>query len=123
MGPNGSGKTTILKLIATLTVPTSGRIEVLGIDAVREPAKVRRLLGLGLADDRSFYYRLSARANLEFFGALGGLRGKRLRERIVHCARLFDVDRDLDRLYGTFSTGMRHRLALARALLSDGAVL
>jgi ABC-type multidrug transport system ATPase subunit len=66
---------------------------------------------------------LSARANLEFFGGLGGLWGKRLRDRIVYCARLFDLESDLDRLYGTFSTGMRHRLALARALLSDGAVL
>ena len=123
LGENGSGKTTILKMIASLTLPSAGTIEVLGVDAVREGSRVRTLLGLGVADDRSFYYRLTARANLDFFGSLLGVRGKALRERIEYCAEIFGLHRDLDRLYGGFSTGMRHRLALARALLADAPIL
>ncbi len=123
LGENGSGKTTILKMIASLTFPTAGAIEVLGVDVVKDARRVRSMLGLGIADDRSFYYRLTARANLEFFGSLAGLRGKALQHRIGGCAEMFGLHRDLDRLYGSFSTGMRHRLALARALLSDAPIL
>ncbi|MHB8146349.1 MAG: ABC transporter ATP-binding protein [Vulcanimicrobiaceae bacterium] len=123
VGSNGAGKTTLLKMLATLTIPSHGDIQVDGIDARREPQRVRRLLGVALADDRSFYYRLSGRQNLEFFGNLAGLRGRALAARIDIVVDQVDLAGSIDRHYATYSTGMRHRLVMARALLGDAPIL
>ena len=82
LGPNGAGKSTILRIIAGLVIADSGTVRVDGIDTRSVPLAVRRKVSLCCTDDRSFYYRLSARRNLEYFGALAGLYGARLRERI-----------------------------------------
>jgi len=123
VGANGAGKTTLLKMLATLTIPSHGEILVDGIDARREPQRVRRLIGVALADDRSFYYRLSGRQNLEFFGNLAGLRGRALAARIDTVVDRVDLAESIDRHYATYSTGMRHRLVMARALLGDAPIL
>jgi len=123
VGANGAGKTTLLKMLATLTIPSHGEILIDGIDARREPQRVRRLIGVALADDRSFYYRLSGRQNLEFFGNLAGLRGRALAARIDTVVDRVDLAESIDRHYATYSTGMRHRLVMARALLGDAPIL
>ncbi len=123
LGPNGAGKSTLLKLLATLTVPESGRMTIDGIDVLRDPIAAKRRIGLCTSDERSFYFRLSARQNLEFFGALVGLSGKHLRRRIDECIDLVDLREFLDSRFGGFSSGMKVRLTMARALLADPAIL
>jgi len=123
LGPNGAGKSTLLKLLATLTIADSGRMTIDGIDVQRDPLAAKRRIGLCTSDERSFYFRLSARQNMEFFGALMGLSGKYLRKRIDECIELVDLREYLDQRFGGYSSGMRVRLAVARALLADPAIL
>ncbi|GAC1305518.1 MAG: ABC transporter ATP-binding protein [Vulcanimicrobiaceae bacterium] len=123
LGPNGAGKTTLLKSIATLLVPDRGRIAIEGIDTVADPIAAKRKIGLSLGEERSFYHRLSARENLEFFGALVGVARERLARRIGEVARIVDLVADLDRDVRTYSSGMRARLGVARALLADPEIV
>ncbi len=123
LGPNGAGKSTLLKLLATLTVPDRGRMTIDGIDVAAEPLEAKRRIALCTSDERSFYFRLTARQNLEFFGALMGLSGANLRRRIEECVALVDLSGHLDRRFGGFSSGMRVRLTVARALLADPAIM
>ena len=126
LGENGAGKSTILQMLSGLTTPDAGTIRVAGIDGSASAAascEVRSRIGLCTAEERSFYYRLSARANLNFFGTLGGLHGCALKQRVDIVARFVDLREQLDRNFETFSSGMRQRLAIARALLTDPPVL
>ena len=123
LGPNGAGKSTLLKLLATLTVPDRGRMTIDGIDVAAEPLEAKRRIALCASDERSFYFRLTARQNLEFFGALVGLSGRNLLKRIDECIERVDLTSHLDRRLGGFSSGMRVRLTVARALLGDPSVL
>ena len=123
LGPNGAGKSTLVKLLSTLTVPDRGRMMLDGIDVQRDPIKAKSRIGLCTSDERSFYFRLSARQNMEFFGALMGLSGRFLRRRIDECVDLVDLREHLDQRFGGFSSGMKVRLTLARALLADPAIL
>jgi ABC-2 type transport system ATP-binding protein len=123
LGANGAGKSTVLRMLAGLVLPDTGQIVVDGIDALTHPVKMRRHIGLCTGEERSFYYRLTARNNLRYFGALAGLAHEKLDERIREVARTVDLSADLDRRYDQFSAGMRQRLAFARALLADPDVL
>jgi ABC-2 type transport system ATP-binding protein len=122
VGPNGAGKTTLIRIIAGLLDPDSGRVLVDGHDPAMDPAAASRALGLVLADDRSLYWRLTGRQNLEFHAALFGLSRREASARATELlagAGLADRDR---RVFG-YSTGMRARLAIARALVHDPRVL
>ncbi|HEY4440238.1 MAG TPA: ABC transporter ATP-binding protein, partial [Candidatus Elarobacter sp.] len=123
LGPNGAGKSTLLKLLSTLTVADRGRMTIDGIDVAQRPLEAKRRIALCTSDERSFYFRLTARQNLEFFGALMGLSGAHLRQRIAECVELVDLTPYLDQRFGGFSSGMRVRLTVARALLADPAIL
>ena len=72
LGPNGAGKSTLLRILATTLLPDSGTVIVGGKDVETDPKAARRRLGYLLTDERSWYWRVSGRANLEFFGALPG---------------------------------------------------
>ncbi|MBC5825231.1 MAG: ABC transporter ATP-binding protein [Candidatus Eremiobacteraeota bacterium] len=123
LGPNGAGKTTLLKVLATLAIPDRGAIVVDGIDAATDALGVKARIGLCTSEERSFYFRLSARENLTFFGAMVGLHGKPLERRIKEVVEVVDLEADLDRRFDGYSSGMRQRLTLARALLSDPEIL
>lgn len=123
LGANGAGKSTVLRMLAGLVLPDTGHIEIEGVDALAEPLRVRRHVGLCTGDERSFYYRLTARSNLEYFGTLAGLSRRELPGRIEMVARAVDLYRDLDRRFDQFSAGMRQRLSFARALIADPDVL
>jgi ABC-2 type transport system ATP-binding protein len=123
MGPNGAGKTTLLEVVATLIEPTTGSVHVCGADVRRRPSAVRRLLAYSGAVGQGFYARLPAAWNLEFFGVLNDIPradARRLtaewlaRVGLAHAGAV-PVER--------FSEGMRQRLGLARALMSDPSVL
>jgi ABC-2 type transport system ATP-binding protein len=123
LGPNGAGKTTLLRVISTLLVVSAGRVRVCGIDALREPREVRRRIGVVLGGERSLYWRLTGRENLWYAAALHGLPGSVARERAAALLALVALADRADDLVERYSTGMRLRLALARALLHDPAVL
>ena len=82
LGPNGAGKTTLLKVLSTLVRPTSGEVKIFGYDLDRDEEKIKERIGLVYSDERSFYWRLSGRENLRFYGSLLGLHGKKIETRL-----------------------------------------
>jgi len=123
LGPNGAGKTTLFKMLATLVVPDAGRATVMGRDVVREAAAVRRLLAPVTADERSLHWRLSARENLRVYAALHGLDAREARARIGESLEIVGLVETGAQLVGTFSSGMKQRLLIARALVARPQVL
>ena len=123
LGPNGAGKTTLIKMLCTLILPSEGRALVCGRDIVADAAAVRPLIGLVDCQERSFFWRLSGRQNLQFFAALYGLRDTRADERINELLALVGLSNHAERRFMGYSTGMRQRLAVARGLLSMPRVI
>lgn len=123
LGPNGAGKTTTLRMLATLLEPTSGEARVLGIDVRERPREVRARLGAMLSGERSLYWKLTARENLEYFAALYHVPPRETRARIDAALAGVDLADRADDYVERYSTGMRQRLALARALLPDPPLL
>lgn len=123
LGPNGAGKTTLFKMLATLVTPDSGEVTVFGRDAMRETTAVRGLVAPVIADERSLHWRLSGVENLRLFAALHGLREPALRKRVGEVLDIVQLSDASTRLAGTYSSGMRQRLLIARALLSSPRVL
>jgi ABC-2 type transport system ATP-binding protein len=122
LGPNGSGKTTLFRILSTLMVPSAGRATILGCDAVREPARLRRQIGV-VFQAQSIDLKLTAYENLWHQGHLYGLRGSALRTRIQEIlSRVALADRAND-LVETFSGGMQRRIELAKGLLHHPGVL
>jgi ABC-type multidrug transport system ATPase subunit/ABC-type multidrug transport system permease subunit len=119
LGPNGAGKTTLVKMLATLVEPTSGDAVVCGYD-LGDHAAVKASIGLVTTDERSFFWRLSGRQNLAFFSALHGLRDP---ARVDETLEQVGLEAVADRRFKEYSTGMRQRLAIARALLHRPSVL
>lgn len=123
LGPNGAGKTTLLKMLATLVLPDSGTAAIHGLDVVRDADEVRRIVTPVVADERTLNWRLTARENLELFAVLLEVPRRERRARID--ALLSDVGlADAgSKLVNAFSSGMRQRLLIARALLARPKVL
>jgi ABC-2 type transport system ATP-binding protein len=122
LGPNGAGKTTLVKTLCTLIRPTGGRATVAGYP-LADAGAIRAVVGLVVADERSFYWRLSARRNLDFFAAMHGLNGRAAAERINAVLAQVDLLEQADRRFSHFSSGMRQRLAIARSLLHQPRIL
>ena len=123
LGPNGAGKTTTMKMLATLLLPTSGTIRVLGLDPLEQPRAVRARLGAMLSGERSLYWKLTARENLDYFAALYHVPPSETRPRIDRVLGEVNLSDRADDYVERYSTGMRQRLALARALLPDPPLL
>ncbi len=123
LGPNGAGKTTTLLMISTLLSPSEGTVIVDGFDVRHAPQEVRRRLGVLLAGDRAVYRRLTGRENLLYFGDLYGLARRETAARAAAVLELIGLAERADDLAGRYSTGMRMRLALARTVLHNPAVL
>lgn len=123
LGPNGAGKSTTVRMIATLLEPTSGQVRVCGLDARTDERRIRALLGVALGGERSVYWKLTARQNLEYFAALHGHSRRSSRGRIVEVLEQMDLADRADDHIETWSTGMRQRLVMARALLNRPSVL
>ncbi len=118
LGPNGAGKTTTLRMLYTLMQPDAGQVLVDGVDAAREPAAVRRALGV-LPDARGVYKRLTARENIAYFGQLHGLSKATIAQRTRVLSTALQMDDILDRQTEGFSQGQRTKTAIARALVHD----
>ena len=123
VGPNGAGKSTLLRILATLIIPTRGRAMLGGFDVERQGEQARRQFGYHTGGDEGFYGRLTGRENLGFFAAMNNITGGDAKERIARVSEWMGIGDELGRQVRTFSTGMTHRLGLARALLHGPAIL
>jgi ABC-2 type transport system ATP-binding protein len=123
LGPNGAGKTTLIKLLCCLVIPTSGAARILGHEIVKEEQAVKNLVGLVNAEERSFFWRLTGRENLQFYASLYHLSRAQTKQRINELLNLVGLEKDADVRFQTYSTGMRQKLSITRGLLSDPKVL
>ena len=122
LGPNGAGKTTTLRILATLLSPTEGRAEVGGFDVTKEPEAVRRHIGV-VSGGMGLYDRLSGREILRYFGRLYGLTRAQTDARIFELDALLGLADTLDKRAGDFSTGMKQKIVIARAVLHDPDII
>jgi ABC-2 type transport system ATP-binding protein len=123
LGPNGAGKTTLIKILCCLVLPTSGNARVFGHDVVRDEPEVKKMVGLVSAEERSFYWRLTGRENLQFYASLYHIPRGRTAARIDELLELVGLSDEGDVRFQHYSTGMRQKLAIARGLLSEPRVL
>lgn len=122
LGPNGAGKTTMVRLLNGLLVPEQGTASVMGLDPVAGGIQVRQNTGV-LTETPALYERLTAWQNLRFFGLLYGMSEESIEKRTVHLLDLFGLTGRASQKVGSYSKGMRQRLALARALLHEPQLL
>jgi ABC-type multidrug transport system ATPase subunit len=122
LGPNGAGKTTLMSILATVTRPSAGTFLWNGVDGVRQPLTVRRVLGY-LPQDFGVYERLTAREFLRYLGRLKGLGERDLGRRVEAVLELVNLHGAAGRRLGSFSGGMRQRVGIAQALLGDPQLL
>ncbi len=123
LGPNGSGKSTTLKLVSTILLPDQGRVIVEGCDTRYDGPAVRKRVGFALASERSFFPRLTARENLEFFAAFEDVPRRDCRDRVESALNHVGLCDTADKQVMKLSSGMHQRLGIARALLKKPSVL
>jgi len=123
LGPNGAGKSTTIRMLCTLLEPTEGTAHVNGYDVVRQSTQVRQSLGTVLAGERSIYWKLSARENLEYFAALYHIPPDVAQRRIAELLDRMQLTARANDLVEKYSTGMKQRVAIARALLAQPPIL
>lgn len=123
LGPNGAGKTTTIKILCTLIQPTSGDAQVNGYSVTREPQKARQSLGVMLTGERTLYWKLTGRENLEYFAALYHMDKEHAKKRIEYLLKLVGLDERQNTMVENYSTGMRIRLSFAKAILHEAPVL
>ena len=122
LGANGAGKTTALRLLATILRPTNGTARVAGFDIREQPEKVRANVGF-LSTATALYGRLTARETVEYFGRLNGLNGDNLRQRTEELFALLEINDFADRRCDKLSTGMKQKISIARTLVHDPPVM
>ena len=123
LGPNGAGKTTVIKMIMGLLKPTDGIVLVNGVDTDKEQIKALSQIGSVLAGDRSVYWKLTARENLEYFGNLYGLSTKEAKIRTEEILTKLGIIDKADVTVEKFSTGMKQKVALGKALIPNAPVV
>jgi ABC-2 type transport system ATP-binding protein len=122
LGPNGAGKTTFMRMLATLVRPDRGSLRVAGLDVLRQPAKVRRIIGLA-GQYAAVEEALTGRENLQMIGHLFGLRRRAARAAAAGVLAQFGLTEDADRLVRTYSGGMRRKLDLGVSLVGSPRLL
>jgi ABC-2 type transport system ATP-binding protein len=122
LGPNGAGKTTLLSIFATLLRPDAGHVTVLGHDVMSDPTPLRRRLNMA-SGNASFLWSLRVGEILAFYGRLYGLSGATLRRRVETLIELSELTAHQRVPYNELSTGLKQRLALAKALLNEPELL
>jgi ABC-2 type transport system ATP-binding protein len=123
LGPNGAGKSTTIRMLCTLLEPTSGTATVNGFDVVKQANDVRRSLGTVLAGERSIYWKLTGRENLEYFAALYHIPPMMAKKRVEELIERMEIKDRANELVEKYSTGMRQRIAIAKALLAQPPIL
>jgi len=122
LGPNGSGKTTTIRMLCGLIAPTEGTAIVAGVDVREAPDRIKQLIGY-MSQRFGLYEDLTVAENMDFYGGIYGLEGPSRRGRIAEVVAFLGLDRRLDQLGGTLSGGWKQRLGLACALMHQPSVL
>ncbi len=122
LGQNGAGKSTTIRILTNLAVPTSGYVEVAGYNVVKDATNVRKNIGL-VAEKIILYDNLTAMENIKFFSRLYGMKDSEIYERAEKFLKLFDIWNFKDMLISKMSTGMRQKINLARALVPDPKII
>lgn len=123
LGPNGAGKSTTIRMLCTLLEPSGGTARVNGYDIVRQSNQVRQSLGTVLAGERSIYWKLTGRENLEYFAALYHVPPDIARRQVDELLDRMQLTHRADELVEKYSTGMKQRIAISKALLSRPPIL
>jgi ABC-2 type transport system ATP-binding protein len=123
LGPNGAGKTTLLKILATFILPDEGEVRIDGYDVRAQPDQVRARVAPVIANERSLYWRLTAKENLELFAHLWRVPAKDVAGRVAETLEVVGLTDTGRKMVGQFSSGMMQRLLIARALLPEPRVL
>lgn len=122
LGPNGAGKTTLISILTTLLLPDRGRALVLGLDTVREAARLRERINLA-ASSAHFLWCLTVEENLRFYGRQYGLGGRLLARKVEELIEVFELTPHRRVTFERLSTGLKQRLALAKTLINNPALL
>ena len=122
LGPNGAGKTTTLRMLATILTPTSGTAVIDGVDVRSDPLGVRRRIGY-LSGSTGVYERMSAREMVTYFGRLHQMPEAKIEARVEEIFHLLDMHDFGDRMAGTYSSGQKQKLSIARTIVHDPEVL
>lgn len=123
LGPNGAGKSTTIKILSTMLLPTSGKVEISGFDVYRDEQQIREKINFIFGGERSLYFRLSAQDNLFYFADLYKIPRKKQLELVPSLLELVGLGDVTNRRVETFSKGMKQRLQIARALLNDPEII
>jgi ABC-2 type transport system ATP-binding protein len=118
LGPNGAGKSTTIRMLCTLLEPTAGTARVNDFDIRKQASQVRQSLGTVLGGERSIYWKLTARENLEYFAALYHMPKGVARRRIAELLERMELTSRADDLVEKYSSGMKQRVAISKALLA-----
>lgn len=122
LGPNGAGKTTLIKILSTLVSPDEGKGHIAGYSLDSQSSEIRKKIGLVSTNDRTFYWRLTGRDNLDFFATLYNLHGSDKKSRIESVLELTEMKEKADSRFMSYSAGQKQRLSIARAMLSEPEV-
>jgi ABC-2 type transport system ATP-binding protein len=122
LGPNGAGKTTLIKILCCLILPARGTAKIAGYDILKEEEKVKASIGLVSGDERSFYWRLTGRQNLQFFASLYNLSRSYSKSRIEELLDLVGI-KEPGKRFQEYSAGIKQRFAIAKSLLHNPEVL
>jgi ABC-2 type transport system ATP-binding protein len=123
LGPNGAGKTTLVKCLSTILIPDEGTAVVNGFDIRKQTSMVRASLGLVIGGERTLYWKLTARDNLMYFASLYKMPRRQAKERVEELLEMMQLSDRADERLEDYSTGMRQKIAIARALLHDPSIL
>ncbi|WP_394120444.1 ABC transporter ATP-binding protein [Planococcus donghaensis] len=122
LGPNGAGKSTTISMISTLLKPTSGDVRLNGKSVIKNPAEMRRVLGV-VPQEIALYAELSAYENLKFFGRIYGLKGRLLETAIQQALELVGLEERQKEIVKTYSGGMKRRINIAAAMMHEPEVI
>ncbi|TNE53756.1 MAG: ATP-binding cassette domain-containing protein [Bacteroidetes bacterium] len=122
LGPNGAGKTTTMRMLSTLFIPTGGKIEVAGIDAIAEPEEARKKIGF-LTGSTGLYARLTPNELIKYFADLYGVSKQDFEQRKNHLYDLLDMHEFQHKRIGKLSTGMKQKVSICRTMIHDPEVV